>query len=181
MPCYYPRAHLHSGWTSPCPPPLPRPGPPFLITIPLKRLLLSVNDHIPCPSAFLFRGLLSVFLSLSSSSVIALTTRAWASNWPSSPPPWVCAAGGARGQGTDPHLPHSFLDFLPMKCLVLNYSHPTLIVIDWNSPGSGQTTDRLGSFRACPPQRRARVRRRGGESVQDNTKSHMITIYSLAE
>lgn len=111
---------------------------------------------------------------LSPSSVSAPITRACASNWPPSPPPWV-RTGGARGQRTDPHLPPSFLDFLPMKCLVLNYSHPTLIVIDWNSRGSGRMTDRLGSLWACPPRRRARGRR-GGGSVQDNTKSHMNTI-----
>lgn len=180
MPCYYPRTHLHSGWTSPCPPPLLRPGPPFLITIPLKRLLLSVNDHVPCPLylCLLFRGLLSVSHSLlSPSSVIALTTRAWASNWPPiSSPLGVCCK--ARGQSTNPHLPHSFLDFLPMKCLVLNYSHPTLIVIDWGSRGSGRMTDRLGSFRACPPMKESERKKRKGGSVQDNTKSHMSTIYS---
>lgn len=182
MPCYYPRAHLHSSWTSPCPPPLPRPGPPFLITIPLKWLLLSENDHVPCPLSLclLFGGLLSVSPS-SLPLLLPLITRVWASNWPQSPPPWVWA-GGARGQRTDPHLPPAFPDFLPMKCLVLNYSHPTLIVIDWNSRGSGRMTDRLGSLWTCPPRRRARWRRsRRGGSVQDNPKSHVSTIYSLSK
>lgn len=160
MPCYYPRSHLHSSWTSPCPPPLPRPGPPFLITIPLKWLFLSENDHVPCPLSLclLFGGLLSIFLS-PLPLLLPLITRAWASNWPQSPPPWVWATG-ARGQRKYPHIPPSFLDFLPMKCLVLNYSHPTLIIIDWNSQGSGRVTDRLGSLWACPPRRRARWRRR---------------------
>lgn len=36
-------------------------GTPFLITIPLKRLLLSVNDHVPCS--------LSLYLYLEDSSV----------------------------------------------------------------------------------------------------------------
>lgn len=160
MPCYYPRAHLHSSWTSPCPPPLLRPGPPFLITIPLKWLLLSVNDHVPCPlSLRLYLEDSSASLSLGPSSVIATTTRASASNWTQSPPPWV-RARGAWGQRTDLHLPPFFLDFLPMKCLILNYSHPTLIVIDWNSRGSGRMTDRLSSLQTCPPRRRAKRRRR---------------------
>lgn len=109
MPCYYPRAHLHSSWTSPCPPPLPRPGPPFLITIPLKRLLLSENDHVPLslvPLPFIWRT--PQHLSLSPLPLLMpLITRAWASNWPpisSSLSLWVWA-GGARGQRTDPHLP----------------------------------------------------------------------------
>lgn len=178
MPCYYPHAHLHSSWTSPCPPPLPRPGPPFLITIPLKQLLLSVNDHVPCPlsPSLLFRGLLSVS-PLFPSSVIAPATRAWASNWPPSPLP---LGGGARGHRTDPHLPPFFLDFLPMKCLVLNYSHPTLIVIDWNSRGSGRMTDRLGSLRACPPRRRARGgggRRRKRRSA--GKQSHTWALFTV--
>lgn len=116
----------------------------------------------PTPSLVpppLFRGLFSVSVSLFPSSVIATTTRASASNWTPSPSPWV-RARGAWGQGTDPHLPPSFLDFLPMKCLVLNYSHPTLIVIDWNSRGSGRMTDRLSSLQACPPRRRVKRRRR---------------------
>lgn len=107
--------------------------------------------------------------------LLPLITCAWASNWPQSPPPWVWA-GEAQGQSTDPHLPPSSLDFLPMKYLVLNYSHPTLIVIDWNSRGSGRMTDRLGSLLACPPRRRASGRRRGG-FVRDNSKSHTSTIY----
>lgn len=115
MPCYYPRSHLHSSWTSPCPPPLPRPGPPFLITIPLKWLFLSENDHVPCPlSLCLFGGLLSISLS-PLPLLLPLITRAWASNWPQSPPPWVWATG-ARGQRKYTHIPPSFLDFLPMKC-----------------------------------------------------------------
>lgn len=116
------------------------------------------TSPVPCPSAFYLED-----SSASLSLPLPLITRAWASNWPQSPPPWVWATG-ARGQRKDPHLPPSFLDFLPMKCLVLNYSHPTLIVIDWNSRGSGRMTDRLGSLWACPPRRRARWRRsdRGG-------------------
>lgn len=108
-------------------------------------------------------------------------TRAWASNWPQSPPPWVWA-GGAQGQRTDPHLPPSFLDFLPMKCLVLNYSHPTLIVIDWNSHGSGRMMDRLGSLWACPPRRRARWRRsrRGGICARQPkvTREHYLQSFT---
>lgn len=131
------------------------------------------TSPVPCPSAFYLEDS-SAFLSSLPFSVIAPITRAWASNWPPSPPPWVWA-GGARGQKTDPHLPPSFLDFLPMKCLVLNYSHPTLIVIDWNSRGSGQMTDRLGSLWACPPRRRARgrrSRRRGGICTRQHKVTH---------
>lgn len=130
MPCYYPRAHLHSSRTSPCPLPLPRPGPPFLITIPLKRLLLSVDDHVPCPLSLclLFRLLLSIYLSLLSPRPLLLHVPELLIG-----PhhlPLGCRSRRAWGRRTDPHLPPSFLDFLPMKCLVLNYSHPTLIVID---------------------------------------------------
>lgn len=57
---------------------------------------------------------------------------------------------GAKNRSTPPTLSP---DFLPMKCLILNYSHPTLIVIDWGSRGSGWMTDRLGSLWACPPRR----------------------------
>lgn len=92
-------------------------------------------------------------------------TRAWASNWPRSPPPLEYGLEGPGGQRTDPHLPPSFHDFLPMKCLVLNYSHPTLIVIDWNSRGSGRMTDRLGSLWACPRRRRAGWGRGRGEGI----------------
>ena len=206
MPCYYPHAHLHSSWTSPCPPPLPRPGPPFLITIPLKQLLLSVNDHVPCPLSLslLFRGLLCVSLLSSLPLLLPRQTRAWASNWTPTIshlpplPPWVEGPGG-KEQICTSHPPPP-LDFLPMKCLVLNYSHPTLIVIDWNSRGSGRMTDRLGSLRARPPrregERRRGERKRGREKergekegaregegtrrkkTRSNTKSHMRTIYS---
>ena len=142
----------------------------------------------PCPLSLclLFGGLLSISLSLSLSLslshsplplLLPLITRAWASNWrpiSSYPSLWVWA-GGARGQRTDPHLPPSFLDFLPMKCLVLNYSHPTLIVIDWNSRGSGRMTDRLGSLWACPPRRRARGGRRRRRRGEICARQHKVT------
>lgn len=187
MPCYYPRTHLHSSWTSPCPPPLPRPGPPFLITIPLKQLLLSVNDHVPCPLSlclYLEDFSRSLFFFLSPSSVIAPTTRAWASNWPLISFPLGVGYRGQGRQRTDLRLAASFLDFLPMKCFVLNYSHQTLIAIDWNSRGSGRMTDRLSSLQACPPQRRVgeRKRKKKRRDLGTTAESHkwaLFTVFTL--
>lgn len=100
MPCYYPRARFHSGTgTSPCPPsfteaaaPPPRPLP-SLITIPLKPLLLSANDHVLLvPSA-----LLLFYLEDSSPPhPPGLSPSSGASNWPSISAPlgvWVFTRG----------------------------------------------------------------------------------------
>lgn len=130
----------------------------------------------PLSLFLIFGGLLSISFPLLY-LLLAPRTRAWASNWPRSPASWVWA-GEAWGRRTDPHLPPSSPDFLPMKCLVLNYSHPTLIVIDWGSRGSGRMTDRLGSLWACPPRRGAGEENEEWGSVRDNSKSHSSTIYS---
>lgn len=176
MPCYYPRAHLHSSWTSPCPPPLPRPGPPSWLPFHLSGFSFQRMTMSPVPLPYIWRTP-QYLLPSPVPLLLPPRTRAWASNWPRSPPSWVWA-GKAWGQRTDPHLPPSSPDFLPMKCLVLNYSHPTLIVIDWGSRGSGRMTDRLGSLWACPPRRGEGEENEEWGSVQDNSKSHSSTIYS---
>lgn len=157
------------------------PPPPVLITIPLKQLLLSAHDHVPCPLAFYLEDfsasrcsppLFPLLVLRQHVPQLLIGPRLLPLGW------W-----GARGQRRDLHLPPSCLDFLPMKCLLLNYSHPTLIVIDCNSRGTGRMTDRLGSLRVCPPRRRATERHGRGEEEEeeerDDTKSHLSTVYVL--
>lgn len=104
--------------------------PPFLITIPLKGLLLAGDGHalIPCPSLFY----------LEDSSPRLLSPLPLLLSWRRVPevligPHLLPLGGGLEGPGAteqNPPLPLFLLTFSPMKFLVLNYSHPTLIVID---------------------------------------------------
>lgn len=138
MPCYYPRAHLgpllvlllYRGRDTPYP-------PPFLITIPLKRLLLSANEP-PCPLSlciYLEDSSKPSFFFLSPLCPLRLLlpppARDRVSNWPPLISyPLLLGLQRAQRQRTDPDRFSRLLTFLPIKRLALNYSHPTLIVID---------------------------------------------------
>lgn len=163
MPCYYPRAHLglllvlllYWGRDTLFP-----PSPSDYHSIKVDSPFCEW-PRPPCPSSLCIYledswKLSFFFPSLSPSSVIAPPARDRASNWPLISYPLLLGLQRAQRQRTDAHLSPLFLTFLPIKLRVLNYSRPTLIVIDWNSRGSGRMTDRLSSLQARPPQKSPR-------------------------